>query len=156
MFRSASRLSTASVRLFSASAPSNGLFQAHIGKLRGSIKEVSVQDLSAALADGPKSTFHLFDVRETNEWNQGRIPHAFYTGRGNLERDIVSVLIKVLHLLLFRCNHLACLFCFFLPLCPFLLPLPVLLCRSFSVRSRLLSKMKQEFLICTQIIMKRI
>ncbi|KAI8610363.1 Rhodanese-like domain-containing protein [Chytriomyces sp. MP71] len=26
--------------------------------------------------------------KETYEWNEGRIPHAFYTGRGNLERDI--------------------------------------------------------------------
>ncbi|KAJ3287361.1 hypothetical protein HDU79_005741 [Rhizoclosmatium sp. JEL0117] len=72
----------------SLQAPSNGLFQAHLQKLRGSVKEVSVQDVAAALAEGPKSTFHLFDVRETAEWNEGRLPHAFYTGRGNLERDI--------------------------------------------------------------------
>ncbi|KAJ3401288.1 hypothetical protein HDU80_006144 [Chytriomyces hyalinus] len=50
--------------------------------------KVSVQDLSASLAEGPKNTFHLFDIRETYEWNQGRIPNGFYTGRGNLERDI--------------------------------------------------------------------
>ncbi|KAI8606836.1 hypothetical protein BC830DRAFT_1176027, partial [Chytriomyces sp. MP71] len=44
-------------------APANNLFQAHVSKLRGSIKEVSAADLSASLAQGPKNTFHLFDVR---------------------------------------------------------------------------------------------
>ncbi|KAJ3114614.1 1-phosphatidylinositol 4,5-bisphosphate phosphodiesterase delta-4 [Phlyctochytrium bullatum] len=38
--------------------------------------------------NGPPPTFHLLDVRETNEWNEDRIPFAVYTGRGCLERDI--------------------------------------------------------------------
>ncbi|KAJ3408885.1 hypothetical protein CcCBS67573_g08524 [Chytriomyces confervae] len=88
LLRSISHLRPASARLFSVSAPANNLFQSHLSKVKASIKEVSVQDLSGSLADGPKNTFHLFDVRETYEWNQGRIPNAFYTGRGNLERDI--------------------------------------------------------------------
>ncbi|KAJ3066803.1 hypothetical protein HDU98_009928 [Podochytrium sp. JEL0797] len=79
---------TASARFFSASTQTNGLLQSHLTRVRSGVKEVSVQDLSAALKDGPKSTFHLFDVRDGSEWNLGRIPKAFYTGRGNLERDI--------------------------------------------------------------------
>ncbi|KAJ3390158.1 hypothetical protein HDU84_007854 [Entophlyctis sp. JEL0112] len=64
-------------------------FSAHVAKLRTNVKEVSVDDVEAALRDG-RATYHLFDVRETHEWNEGRIPQAFYTGRGNLERDIGS------------------------------------------------------------------
>jgi rhodanese-related sulfurtransferase len=30
--------------------------------------------------------------RETYEWNEDHIPYATYTGRGNLERDIVSAI----------------------------------------------------------------
>ncbi|KAJ3113718.1 hypothetical protein HK100_001899 [Physocladia obscura] len=69
-------------------APTSNLFATYVSKLRENVKEVSVDDVAAALKAGPKPTFHLFDVRETTEWNEGRIPQAFYTGRGNLERDI--------------------------------------------------------------------
>jgi rhodanese-related sulfurtransferase len=32
--------------------------------------------------------FHLVDVREESEWQEGRIPGAQHIGRGVLERDI--------------------------------------------------------------------
>ncbi|KAJ3350264.1 hypothetical protein HDU83_009834 [Entophlyctis luteolus] len=37
-------------------------FSAHVAKLRTNVKEVSVDDVEAALRDG-RATYHLFDVR---------------------------------------------------------------------------------------------
>ena len=44
-----------------------------------------------------KVTDFLFSqiYRETYEWNEDHIPHAVYTGRGNLERDIEGMVPNV-------------------------------------------------------------
>ncbi|KAJ3320087.1 hypothetical protein HDU76_000386, partial [Blyttiomyces sp. JEL0837] len=76
-----------------AAAPS--LFNEYLAKVKPTIKEITVADLDKVLTKdlvhGPPDTFHLFDVRETYEWNEGHIPYAYYTGRGCLERDIESL-----------------------------------------------------------------
>ena len=35
-----------------------------------------------------KERFHLLDVRELNEWQNGHLPGAIYLGKGIIERDI--------------------------------------------------------------------
>ncbi|KAJ3193496.1 1-phosphatidylinositol 4,5-bisphosphate phosphodiesterase delta-4 [Irineochytrium annulatum] len=57
-------------------------------QLRPSIKEVDPAYVEKAMSADKKGIFHLLDVREVHEWNSGFIPHAVYTGRGCLERDI--------------------------------------------------------------------
>ncbi|KAJ3174388.1 hypothetical protein HDU88_000356 [Geranomyces variabilis] len=83
------------VRSFSQTAAARGpLFSAHVASLKKHVKEISISELNAKLTarpEGPDAAFHLLDVRETKEWNQGRLPYAVYTGRGCLERDIEGI-----------------------------------------------------------------
>lgn len=78
-------------RFFSSSSKSLGLYQNYLSKLN--TKEITPKELKnifeADPINGPPAQFHLLDVRETYEWNEDHIPFAQYTGRGNLERDIV-------------------------------------------------------------------
>lgn len=73
------------------------------------MKEISVLELEEIMTKdtvkGLSASVHLLDVRylywlnlgwlltltkrEPIEWNELHIPYASYTGRGNLERDIV-------------------------------------------------------------------
>ncbi|KAJ3032052.1 hypothetical protein HDV00_008003 [Rhizophlyctis rosea] len=78
------------VRCFSQSLPARGpLFTEFVNKLRTEVKEISPKELHDKIgADGPPPSFHILDVRETDEWNKNALPYALYTGRGNLERDI--------------------------------------------------------------------
>jgi rhodanese-related sulfurtransferase len=50
------------------------------------VKECTVQDVKARLDRG--DSFHLVDVREDNEWNNGHLPGAIHLGKGIIERDI--------------------------------------------------------------------
>lgn len=86
-------VSVLSVRSFSRSAPAHASrFQQYLASLKPNVREVTLDDFASELSEKKdNATFHVFDVRETNEWNQGHIPHTFYTGRGNLERDIESL-----------------------------------------------------------------
>ncbi|KAJ3156229.1 hypothetical protein HDU86_003993 [Geranomyces michiganensis] len=87
--RCTARLSAA--RSFSQSTATRGIFADHINSLRGSTKEMSPADLNAKLVADPAgglAGLHLLDVREPYEWNEEKIPHATYTGRGMLEASI--------------------------------------------------------------------
>ena len=53
---------------------------------RTKISEISVDDLKARL-DSEKS-FHLIDVREQYEWDDGHIQQAKHLSKGVIERDI--------------------------------------------------------------------
>ncbi|KAL2916628.1 hypothetical protein HK105_203740 [Polyrhizophydium stewartii] len=89
---SAQRLS---VRAFSASAVSRGLFADYVKSVKPNVKEITPSDLYARMsadpANGMPTSLHILDVRETYEWNEEYIPAAIYTGRGTLERDIEGV-----------------------------------------------------------------
>lgn len=61
-----------------------------VAAARANIKETSVEAVKTRLSRGEK--FHLIDVREDNEWAQGRLPGAVHLGRGILERDIESAI----------------------------------------------------------------
>ncbi|KAJ3407774.1 hypothetical protein HDV05_005299 [Chytridiales sp. JEL 0842] len=89
------RPAQAPARLFSQTHRASSLFTSYLDSLKPQVKEITVEDLDKKLnpnsVNGPPESFHLFDVRETYEWNEERIPYAFYTGRGTLERDIESL-----------------------------------------------------------------
>ncbi|KAJ3019183.1 hypothetical protein HKX48_002317 [Thoreauomyces humboldtii] len=91
------RISTSSqtIRAFSQSTTQHSLFASHVSTLQKTVQEISSSELNAKLtADpvkGPSAAFHLLDVRETHEWNEGKLPHAVYTGRGCIERDIEGI-----------------------------------------------------------------
>jgi rhodanese-related sulfurtransferase len=50
------------------------------------IREMTPEDVRRRQEAGER--FHLIDVREDHEWQQGRAPGATHLGRGILERDI--------------------------------------------------------------------
>lgn len=56
---------------------------------RSRIRQETPQEVKARLDSGEK--FLLVDVREDNEWNNGRIVGALHLGRGIIERDIEKI-----------------------------------------------------------------
>jgi molybdopterin/thiamine biosynthesis adenylyltransferase/rhodanese-related sulfurtransferase len=57
-----------------------------LARVREEVDEISAVDAHELLA---RSEGHLFvDVRESDEWEEGHIPGAIYTGRGRLEQRI--------------------------------------------------------------------
>lgn len=56
---------------------------------RRRIREITVADVEAML--DRNEDFHLIDVREENEWRQGRLPRARHLCKGIIERDIEGV-----------------------------------------------------------------
>ena len=50
------------------------------------IRETDIHKVRQMLEKGEE--FHLIDVREDSEWNQGRLPGAIHLGKGIIERDI--------------------------------------------------------------------
>ncbi|KAJ3180151.1 hypothetical protein HDU85_004154 [Gaertneriomyces sp. JEL0708] len=87
--------SAPSIRAFSQTPATLGLFSDYVSQLKPNVKEISPEQLHAKLtkdpANGPPPTLHVLDVRETYEWNEEHLPFAVYTGRGCLERDIESL-----------------------------------------------------------------
>ncbi|KAJ3304713.1 hypothetical protein HDV03_002398 [Kappamyces sp. JEL0829] len=81
-------------RSFSSSGRQLGLFKNYVNALKAAgVQEIDAKGLHSIMTKdsvhGAPENFHLLDVRETFEWNEDHIPYATYTGRGNLERDIV-------------------------------------------------------------------
>lgn len=75
--------------MFSSKVARN-LFKTHVHGLQ--VPRIDIATVKSSLS---KPAFHLIDVRETNEWNKEFISTAIYLGRGNLERDIESVVPNV-------------------------------------------------------------
>jgi rhodanese-related sulfurtransferase len=50
------------------------------------IRELTVQDVAEKIRKGEQ--FHFVDVREDNEWSEGRARGAIHLGKGVIERDI--------------------------------------------------------------------
>ncbi|KAJ1559973.1 hypothetical protein HK405_008708 [Cladochytrium tenue] len=76
-------------------APPTPLFREYVEALRQHVKEITVEDLAAAVTrhtEAKHGTLYVFDVREPIEWNrEGHIPTAIHTGRGFLERDVEAL-----------------------------------------------------------------
>src|ERR1051326_7450272 len=56
-----------------------------VGKAKKNITEISPQDAAAKLKRGEAV---IIDVRDQDEWNEGRIPGAMQLNRGTIELDI--------------------------------------------------------------------
>jgi len=61
-----------------------------IEEAKRNIKEVTVEQVNQRLEKAEK--FFLVDVRESQEWDAGRIPKAVHLSRGTLERKIESAI----------------------------------------------------------------
>ncbi len=57
-----------------------------VNEVRPRIKEISIDEARARLAQNPKAV--LIDVREDSEWAAGHAAEAQHLGKGVLERDI--------------------------------------------------------------------
>jgi rhodanese-related sulfurtransferase len=57
-----------------------------VNDAKSRIKETDVNTIQSRLSRGEK--FHLVDVREDREWNEGHLPGAMHLGKGIIERDI--------------------------------------------------------------------
>ena len=57
-----------------------------VNEVRPRIKEISIDEARARLAQNPKAI--LIDVREDSEWAAGHAAEAQHLGKGVLERDI--------------------------------------------------------------------
>jgi rhodanese-related sulfurtransferase len=69
-------------------AQTGAYFQAVVKDAKARIREITVLQLGTLQQAGPLPL--LVDVREDNEWDQGRIPGAIHVGRGVLEVQIES------------------------------------------------------------------
>src|SRR5205823_5486830 len=57
-----------------------------VNEVRPKIKEITIEEARARLAQNPKAV--LVDVREDSEWERGHAQQAVHLGKGVLERDI--------------------------------------------------------------------
>lgn len=57
-----------------------------INDARARIRECTVAEMKEKLDGG--QNWHLVDVREESEWQQGRLPKAIHLCKGIIERDI--------------------------------------------------------------------
>ena len=57
-----------------------------VNEARSHVKEISIEEARARLAQNPKAIF--VDVREDDEWKKGHAAAAIHLGKGILERDL--------------------------------------------------------------------
>ena len=65
-------------------------FLALVTLAKQTVRECSVADVKARL--DRNDAFHFIDVREDDEWSQGRAAGARHLGRGVLERDVEALI----------------------------------------------------------------
>jgi rhodanese-related sulfurtransferase len=61
-----------------------------IDEAKQQIEEVSPQQVREMQARGERVVY--LDVRESNEWNLGRLPQAVHLARGNLESKVEALI----------------------------------------------------------------
>ena len=64
-------------------------FHTFLKKIMPSINEVDVQTVKQKI--DANESFHLIDVREGSEWEQGHLPNAIHISKGYLEIKIEQV-----------------------------------------------------------------
>ena len=63
-------------------------FNEVLSQVKGTIREVSVEETKARVLDDRKASPVLIDVRERDEYEQGFIPRAEWVPRGFLELKV--------------------------------------------------------------------
>jgi rhodanese-related sulfurtransferase len=71
-------------------AMANKTGQDLIDEAKQQIKEVTPEQVRDMQARNERAIY--LDVREPNEWNLGRIPHAIHLPRGNLETKVEAII----------------------------------------------------------------
>ena len=61
-------------------------FEKLCSEARACLCEITADELNDRLNSG--RPFYLIDVRETEEWDRGRLPKAMHLSKGVIERDI--------------------------------------------------------------------
>jgi rhodanese-related sulfurtransferase len=61
-------------------------FQKLVQSAKKNVRECTIDDVLARRGRGEK--FHLVDVREDDEWREGRAAGAIHIGKGVIDRDI--------------------------------------------------------------------
>ena len=77
-------------------------FLALVEEYRPQVQEIDIHAVKAKLDTNEK--FHLVDVREDHEWQQGYIPTAIHLARGVIERDIEKVITDKSALIILYCG----------------------------------------------------
>ena len=57
-----------------------------VNDAKSRVRQTNVQQVADRLKQGER--FHLVDVREDHEWNEGHLPAAMHLSKGIIERDI--------------------------------------------------------------------
>ncbi len=65
-------------------------FKNLVDDAKSRIQEISVEDLYQLIESN--HDFVLIDVREEDEWSQGRLPSAIHISKGIIERDIANTI----------------------------------------------------------------
>jgi len=65
-------------------------FLALVQEAKQRIRQTDVAAIWARISRGEK--FHLLDIREDNEWDNGHLPGATHLGKGIIERDIEATI----------------------------------------------------------------
>jgi rhodanese-related sulfurtransferase len=65
-------------------------FLALVQEAKQRIRQTDVAAIWARISRGEK--FHLLDIREDNEWDNGHLPGAKHLGKGIIERDIEATI----------------------------------------------------------------
>jgi len=61
-------------------------FLAIVNDAKSRIRETGIEEVRKRLERG--DAFHLVDVREESEWNEGHLPNAVHLCKGIIERDV--------------------------------------------------------------------
>ncbi len=65
-------------------------FLSIVNDAKSRVRETTVEEVKQRLDNG--ESFYLVDVREDNEWNNGKLPGAVHLGKGVIERDIENTI----------------------------------------------------------------
>jgi rhodanese-related sulfurtransferase len=65
-------------------------FLALVDDAKNRVREITPDEVRGKLAEGVQ--FHLVDVREDREWDNGHIRGAIHLSRGILERDVETMI----------------------------------------------------------------
>ena len=66
-------------------------FLQFVNDARSRIRETNIDAVKEKIDNEDK--FYLVDVREQDEWKNGRLPNSIYLGKGIIERDIEKTIV---------------------------------------------------------------
>jgi rhodanese-related sulfurtransferase len=77
-------------------------FKKIVADAKKNVRNLSVSEVAAKLKKGEK--LHLVDIREDDEWREGRAKGALHIGKGVIERDIGEDISDADAMIVLYCN----------------------------------------------------